>query len=269
MGLVFDKNTARAYESWYRSSQGQVIARSVEPLISALLRPRQGESVLDIGCGSGTHLLVLGKLGLSINGIDASSHMIKKSEQRLGQRCLLRVGMAEDLPFEDNAFDLAVFINSLEFMDDPLQSLREAGRVAKRKVFVAVLNSLSWNGLIKRVQGYFGDPLFKQVSFYNLWKLKSLVNQAYGPVPIQWECVKRFPSPIERIMPAFNDSWLGKHFPFGFFLGFSVSLVYRVKTDNLPLKIKIKKPGNSLVGASLEGLKQRNGDQRDERGIPV
>ena len=57
---------------------------------------------------------------------------------------------------------------------------------------------------------------------------------------------------------------------FAFFLGFSVKLIYRVKTDNLPLKVKIKKAGDSLIGAkTLEGLKQRKGDQGDERSLSL
>ncbi len=270
MGLVFDKKTAQAYESWYRSSQGRTIDRSVEKLILALVEPKPGERVLDIGCGSGNHLIVLSRLGLDVSGIDASPHMIHKAEERLGQRCALRTGTAESLPFEDNEFDLAVFINSLEFLDDPLRALREAGRVANRKVFVGVINSLSWNGLLRRVQGYFGDPLFNRARFYNVWQMKSLLQMAYGPVPVAWECIKIRPSFTEGAMPVGRNYQVGRHFPFGFFLGFSATMVYRIKTDNLPLKLKLKKAGNSLMGArTLEDLKRGKGDPKDERGLSV
>jgi len=270
MGLIFDKKSAQAYESWYRSSQGRAIDRSIEKLILALVAPRTGERVLDIGCGSGNHLLVLSKLGLNVSGVDASPHMIRKAEERLGHRCALKTGNAESLPFDDNEFDLAVFINSLEFFDDPLEALREAGRVANRKIFVGVINSLSWNGLLKRAHGYFGDPLFNRARFYNFWQMRTLLQMAYGPVPVSWECVKIPPAFTEESM--FFENLIGKvrHSPFGFFLGFSAKMVYRTKTDNLPLKIKLKKAGNSFMGArTLEDLKREKGDPGDERGLSV
>jgi SAM-dependent methyltransferase len=268
MGLVFDKKTARIYESWYHSSQGRAIDRSIEALSLALLDPKPGERILDIGCGTGNQLIIFSKLGLDVSGIDASPHMIHKARERLGQRCSLKTGTAEDLPFDDNEFDLAVFINSLEFFDDPLRALREAGRVANRKVFVGVINSLSWNGLIKRIQGYFGDSLFGRARFFSLWQLKSLLQMAYGPVPLSWGCIRVRPSFIEDMMPFGKSFWSWRHSPFGFFLGFSATMIYRHKTDNLPLKVRLKKASQSLIGArTLEDLKRIKGKHGDERGL--
>ncbi len=246
MGLIFDKKTARIYNSWYGSSQGRAIDGSIEQMIVALLRPKPKDRVLDIGCGSGNHLIVFNRLGLDVSGIDASPHMIQKAEERLGHRYSLKTGTAETLPFEDNEFDMAAFINSLEFMDNPLQALREAGRVASKKVFIGVMNSLSWGGLSRRVQGCLGDPLFSHARFYNLWQIKDLLQMAYGPVSVSWGCIRNRPSIDEKAMLSGKGAWDGKHSPFGFFLGFSATLEYRVKTDNLPLKIKLKKAGQSL-----------------------
>ncbi len=270
MGLIFDKNTARIYESWYQSSQGRAIDRSIEQLVLTLLDPKPGERVLDIGCGAGNHLIIFNKLGLDVSGIDASSHMIHKAEERLGQRCTLKTGTAEALPFDDNEFDLAVFINSLEFLDDPLQALREAGRVSNRRVFVGVINSLSWTGLLRRIQGYFGEPLFGRARFFSLWQLKSFLQMAYGPVPVSWGCIKVRPSFIEEMMPSGKPVWSWRHSPFGFFLGFSATMVYRHKMDNLPLKVRLKKASQSLMGArTIEDLKRSKGKHGDERGLSV
>ncbi len=269
MGLVFDKKYAQAYEDWHHSAQGRAIDGSIERLILKLLEPRPGERVLDVGCGLGNHLLILSGLGLDLNGVDASAHMINHCGQRLGQTATLKVGTADDLPYDDNAFDFSLLINSLEFMDTPLKVLREAGRVAKRKVFVGMINPLSWNGLIRRTRAAFGDPLFGHADFYNFWQIKSLLKQALGPVPIQWECIKVQPLLVGKWIPFLNHSRCMTRSPFGFFLGFSATLVYRFKTDNLGLKIKIRKPRNSLVGASFDGFNTRKGDQKDERGLPV
>jgi len=270
MGLIFDKNIARVYESWDHSPHGRAIDRSIEQLILTLLNPRPGERVLDIGCGTGNHLITFSRLGLNVSGIDASTHMIKKAKERLGHRCTLRTGMAEDLPFDDNEFDLAVMIGTLEFLDNPLLALREAGRVTNKKVFIGVINSLSWSGLVKRVQGYFGDPLFGQSRFYNLWQLKSFLRAAYGHTPVSWACTKIRPSFVEKMRHSGKDLVELKHSPFGSFLGISATMTYSIKADSLPLKIKMKKQSQSLIGANtVSHLKQVRGVRIDERGIPV
>jgi len=271
MGLIFDENTARSYDLWYRSAQGRAIDRSLEQILLALLDPRSGERVLDIGCGHGNHLLILARMGLSLWGIDASSYMIEKAEKRLGHSCTLKKGIAEDLPFDDNEFDLAVLINTLEFLNEPLKALREAGRVANRKVFVGVINSLSWNGITKRVKGYLGDPLFRNATLYNLWKLKSLLQAAYGNVPLSWACVKTGPSYMKEKGLFKEDHWRTRYSPFACFLGVSATMVPRFRTDSLPLKIRLKKASQSLIGArgTVEGLKRNKGVNGNERGLPV
>jgi SAM-dependent methyltransferase len=215
-------------------------------VIQSVLDPIPGERLLDIGCGDGSHLLMFNKLGLNVTGVDASVDMVEETRSRLGARSAVKVGMAEDLPFDDNEFDLAVLIHTLEFLDNPLAALREAGRVARRKVFIGVLNSISWNGVLKRFQGYFGDPLFGQATLYNLWQIKSLLRLAYGDVPVLWESIRIIPSFVKEMIPFGKEIMGGRHSPFGFFLGISATMVYRVHTDNLPLKVRLKTAGQSL-----------------------
>jgi hypothetical protein len=178
--------------------------------------------------------------------------------------------MAQDLPFEDNEFDLAMLINTLEFIDNPLEALREAGRVANRKVFIGVINSISWNGLLERVQGYLGHPLFGRSRFYNLWQLKSLIQKAYGRVPIRWACIRTRPWFMAGTLAPEGGPSEGIRSPFGYFMGVSATLAYRIKADSLPLHVKLQQASRSLLGAKTFGdLNRRKGVCKDERGIPV
>jgi ubiquinone/menaquinone biosynthesis C-methylase UbiE len=247
MGLIFDQNTLGFYDSWRRSHQSRTIDRSIESLVVSILDPQPGERVLDIGCGNGNHLIMFSKMGLDVSGVDASPQMLAKARARLGHKSNFKIGMAEDLPFDDNEFDLAVLINTLEFMDNPLSALREAGRVAKKKIFIGVFNSFSWNGFLKTIQGYFGDPLFGQARLYNLWQLKSLLKLAYGTVPISWQCIRIMPSFFEDTFSLNRDAKSFKQSPFGFFLGLSATLVYHFEADTLPLKVRLKTASHSLM----------------------
>ncbi len=270
MGLIFDIQAARLYESWCRSPQGRAMERSAENLTLTLLNPQPGERVLDIGCGAGNHLLFLSKQGLDITGIDASPYMISMARERLGHRCALNRGLAEDLPYEDNEFDLAVLINTLEFLDDPLQALKEAGRVAKRMVFIGVMNSLSWHCLRAKWQALFGDSLFEHVRFYNLWELKTYVQMAYGRVSMEWGCTQAWPSSLARMGLFKADLWNLKHCPFGSFLGFSAQIKYWVRADKIPLKIRMKKARESVAsGLTMKNVNCVKETYGEERGLSV
>ena len=268
MGHIFDIHSAKLYESWYRSSHGRAMDKMVGRSIRALLEPKPGERVLDIGCGEGNHLLLFSKLGIDISGLDASPYMISRARERLGNRCSLKTGTAEDLPFDDNEFDLAVLINTIEYLDDPLRALEEAGRVAKRKVFIAVLNSLSWHTTYQKMQGLFGRSIFKYARSYNLWELKSHVKSVFGDVPITWHCAQVWPSFMERLGRYLTDRWHLNHCPFGSFLGVSVTIAYRLKTDQHPLKVSLKRAGQSVArGVTMNGANRMGRKSRDERSV--
>jgi len=246
MGLVLDAKSERLYESWAHSPHSRAFERIVEQAIRTMLDPRPGETVLDIGCGEGKHLLFFRNMGLGTSGIDASPYMIRKASERLGGRSELRVGWAEDLPYDDNQFDIAVLINTLEFLDHPLESLREAGRVARRKVFICVINSFSWFCLLSKIKGMYQDLLLTRLRAFNIWKLQSLARSAFGDAPMEWTCIRMKSStdPISNNHPP--RLWNSAHLPFGFFLGLAVSPFYSLRVAQHPLLVR-GKPRGTLV----------------------
>jgi SAM-dependent methyltransferase len=249
MGLIFDANSMAKYEAWYRSPIGKLLEGLAEDSLRGLLDPRPGERVLDIGCGLGDHLIFLNKLGLNISGLDASPLMIERAQERLGFRCDLKVGPAEDLPFEDNEFDLAVLIHTLEFLDNPIMALKEAGRVARRGVFIGVLNKCSWSCLNYKFTGLFQKSLFSQAKFYSFWDLKYFICNAFGDVPVQWSSGQKRSSFYGRLGTLLLGSEKLRHCPFGLYLGLYVPLQPRMLTLQHPLKIDIKKAPQSAVNS--------------------
>src|SRR5437899_11923130 len=89
-----------------------------------------GWHVLDVGCGAGAFLRLVAERGGAPHGIDASEALIALARSRL-PHADLRVGEMEDLPWEDDTFDLVTGFNSFFFATDMIAALREAGRVAK------------------------------------------------------------------------------------------------------------------------------------------
>jgi len=236
--------------------------RLVRESVATVLDLQAGERVLDIGCGEGNHLHLLSRLGLDACGLDASPFMLRRAKARLGYRCRLEKGDAEDLPFQDNEFDAALLINTLEFLDRPLEALMEAGRVARRAVFIGVTNSFSWYCLCVKLRSFFRKTLFTYATPYNLWELKFFVHSAFGEVPIKWRCAQVKAPVLERIGGLFSEKWYLESCPFGAFIGLSAALNCRVRTIETPLKVRLEEAGPVVRAATM-------GEVRNERGLSL
>jgi SAM-dependent methyltransferase len=97
----------------------------------------RGWRVLDVGCGAGAFLSLVAERGGVPYGIDASEALIAFSRRRL-PNADLRVGEMEDLPWDDDSFDLVAGFNSFFFANDMVAALREAGRVARPRAPVVI-----------------------------------------------------------------------------------------------------------------------------------
>jgi SAM-dependent methyltransferase len=84
--------------------------------------------VLDIGCGTGAALAVLEReFGCVVTGIDPSTGMLAESRRKLPDADL-RQGVAEELPFSDEAFDAAMMMTVVQHVERS-RAFPEARRV--------------------------------------------------------------------------------------------------------------------------------------------
>lgn len=108
-----------------------------DQLIVKDLNYQAGENLLEIGCGAGAVLNILGQTfpGLKLAGIDLSDKQIEYAINHLSNFNLnngdLKVGDATVLPWQDNQFDHIYAIWFLEHLSNPLAVLEEAKRVLK------------------------------------------------------------------------------------------------------------------------------------------
>jgi|WetSurMetagenome_2_1015567.scaffolds.fasta_scaffold31022_3 ubiquinone/menaquinone biosynthesis C-methylase UbiE len=271
MGIILDFNSFPLYEKWLRSPVGRALDGFAKEFIIESLNPQKNERVLDIGCGMGNSLLILNNLGVDATGIDASPYMIDLAKKRLGNKSELITGYAEDLPFSDNEFDFAFLINTLEYFDDPVAALVEAGRVARKKVLICTINSLSQYYLSARMQGFFHDTLIQHIRPYSLLRLKSFIRNAYGKVPVVWKCRKELELHHQLNPPQYHTLETSCRWPFGPILGMCVSLKPLVRTANLPLKIAVKNVDQPFVGEMPAQCNHAiaKGGSSYERSIPL
>ncbi|HET7014504.1 MAG TPA: class I SAM-dependent methyltransferase [Streptosporangiaceae bacterium] len=101
--------------------------------IDGLVTQSQGDQrVLDVGCGPGALTAELvRRLGPgSVNAIDPSEPFVTAARQRLPE-VEIRLASAEQLPFEDREFHVAMAQLVVQFMNDPAAGLREMARVTR------------------------------------------------------------------------------------------------------------------------------------------
>lgn len=97
-----------------------------------------GQRVLDVGCGPGALTTELvGRLGPdAVSAVDPSEPFVAAAQERHPGVSVLRAA-AEQLPFEDQAFDAALAQLVVHFMPDPVAGLREMARVTRKHGVVA------------------------------------------------------------------------------------------------------------------------------------
>jgi SAM-dependent methyltransferase len=97
-----------------------------------------GHRVLDVGCGPGALTAELvGRLGSgNVSAVDPSESFVAAIRAR-HPRVGVQRAAAEELPFEDRAFDAALAQLVVHFMADPVAGLREMARVTRMDGVVA------------------------------------------------------------------------------------------------------------------------------------
>ncbi|WP_255556670.1 class I SAM-dependent methyltransferase [Methylococcus sp. Mc7] len=103
-----------------------------------LLEIQPNDKTLEVGFGPGVGIELLTKAALEgyVAGVDPSQEMVAQARARNATAITsghvdLRYGSAESLPFEDNTFNKALAINSMQVWMDAAAGLREIRRVMK------------------------------------------------------------------------------------------------------------------------------------------
>jgi ubiquinone/menaquinone biosynthesis C-methylase UbiE len=120
MTAAFDQIASEYDRVWTRSPVGQLQREAVWRRIETLFHP--GQSVLDLGCGTGEDALRLMRAGVRVRGIDASGEMVRIARDRGVNALTLPI---EDCGLLDERFD-AVLSNfgALNCVED-IEGLRQ------------------------------------------------------------------------------------------------------------------------------------------------
>lgn len=169
-----------------------------------LLKETRGR-VLEVAIGTGSNLPYYPP-NCQIYGIDLSLGMLKVAKgqaERIGYPIFLFLMDAENLAFPDNCFDTIVCTFSLCTIPDPIQALREMGRVLKPGGKILLLEHVSTGGkYFKKFQTLFAHWFLEKFGChlerqtvdnvriagfemkrlqYHFWKIVVVIEATCGP----------------------------------------------------------------------------------------
>jgi len=184
---IFDKrfNSPNILRRYVHRTQYFSIVKQIQP----------HEVVIDIGCGEGVLSCLLAQKGIKVVGVDISEPNIKAAKElaiRMGvsDKVDFFIGDAENVPFPDNSFDVALSCHVLEHLPDFKKGLREVYRLTKNKAIVALPTVFNLCSIIQVGHGcYFNKtPRSLLALFIGLFKLivnlnKEGVNEGYAGNP--------------------------------------------------------------------------------------
>lgn len=135
-----------------------------------LFQEKKVKKVLDLGCGTGRHLLFFLKNGFELYGVDAAPKGLEIAKKWLEDenQCaeLLLHRIEEKLPFEDDFFDAIISIQVIHhnYLDRIIRTIKEIERI------------LRTGGII-----FITFPTFKRFKYKNDWDLIEVEPRTFIP----------------------------------------------------------------------------------------
>ena len=162
MNYFSPKSTAERYAKGRPYFHPLIIGRIKEFL--SLAEPLS--SALDVGCGTGLSSIALKELAQNVVGVDASAEMITLAPRE--NRIKYFVAPAENLPFEENEFDLITLSQVFHWLD-------------KDRFFAEASRVLRPNGRLVVYDNYFSGQMMENANFYKWYKEEYLEKYPIPP----------------------------------------------------------------------------------------
>ena len=150
VGAVFS-SVARRYDVMNDLMSGGM-HRLWKDRFVARVKPRPGETILDMAGGTGDVAFRMARRGAHVIVSDINPDMLAVGKERAGERGLTglewKVENAETLSFADGAFDAYTIVFGIRNVTDIPAALREARRVLKRggRFYCMEFSSSDWPG---------------------------------------------------------------------------------------------------------------------------
>jgi ubiquinone/menaquinone biosynthesis C-methylase UbiE len=197
------KDSMRA--AWEAGDFGMVAkmnASNGETFVNRLpISPRS--RVLDVATGTGNLAIPLARAGAVVTGVDIATNLLAQARERAASENLavtFEEGDAEQLPYDDGAFDVVVSMFGAMFAPRPELVASELARVLKRDGLLAMANwsPASFSGQMFRVTSQHVPPP-PGIAPPVLWGDEATVTQRLAPY---FTDIKTEPVPMDFKLPT-------------------------------------------------------------------
>ncbi len=167
---VFSEN-AEAYDSWYKSTAGEIVLRAEARLLEMYLPEGTG---IDVGAGTGVFAEKLSR-NREIVCLDPSEPMLRLARERCMHAI---VGVGEYPPLRSGSMDFAYMVTVVEFLEDPSSVFEAIGGLLKEKGVLLVLSierESPWGRLYMKLAAEKADPILSKARFYTRREVEEIL----------------------------------------------------------------------------------------------
>ena len=215
----------RQQATWESGDYGRIGVRLqiVGETLCEAVDLRSTDRVIDVAAGNGNASLAAARRNAEVISTDYVPELLEQGLRRAeaeGLRMVTRIADAENLPFADGEFDVALSTFGVMFAPDPKRSSAELVRVVRSggRIGLASWTPESFIGELFRTVGRFVPPP-AGVSSPLLWGTRAQIDALFGPYVSFCEVATRTFVFRERSAPHWIDAfrrWYGPvHKAFG------------------------------------------------------
>ncbi len=190
--------------AWMAGDFGKIahtVAAAAEAFVGRLpVEP--GDRVLDVACGTGNSAIPMSRRGAIVTGVDIAPNLVQQARERAaaeGLSIAFDEGDAEQLPYADASFDMAITMFGAMFAPRPELVAAEFARVVRPGGMLAMANwtPTSFAGQMFKVTGRHVPPL-PGIAPPVLWGDETVVRQRLAG---HFEQIETQPILVETDMP--------------------------------------------------------------------
>lgn len=123
--VVFERMAEQDQQHWWFVARRRILAE----VIRRVVRPRNGAKVLEVGCGTGHNLAMLGEFG-ALDACELDAVARGMASDRLG-RPVLEARLPDLSMFKAGSYDLIALLDVLEHVPDDVGSLKAIRKLLK------------------------------------------------------------------------------------------------------------------------------------------